>query len=79
MTDVSIVHPNVVPRWRVAVTPVGVGYVVLSGHSIVQCARVLTEMPLSPTRTKAIATAMQTIHLFIAPLPESDRPLRTTP
>jgi hypothetical protein len=42
-------------------------------------ARVLTEKPLSPTRTKAIAAAIQTIRLFIAPLPESDRALRTTP
>jgi hypothetical protein len=78
MTDLSIVHPNVLVRCRIAVTPVGVGYVVLLGHSVVQFARVLTEMPLSPIRTKAIATAIQTIRLFRAPLPESYRPLRTT-
>ncbi|MFZ0011678.1 MAG: hypothetical protein WAL97_07225 [Halobacteriota archaeon] len=63
MTDLSIVHPNVLVRCRIAVTLVGVGYVVLLGHSVVQFAHVLTEMPLSPTRTKAIATAIQTIRL----------------
>lgn len=68
VTDVSIVHPNVFVRCRVAVTPSrGCRYVVLSGHSVVQFARVLTEMPLNPTSTLATATAIQTIRLFTAP------------
>jgi hypothetical protein len=80
MTNLSIVYPNVLPRCRVAVTPNhGWAYVVLSGHSVVQFTRVLTEMPFNLTSTVAIATAIPNIRLFTALLPESDRLLRTTP